>query len=138
MVSPIPIGFISYGVLYTGAEIGDWRVLSIIIGGGLTLILAVIAFFSYLDNPINATFLTMEEKVWVIRKVQNTSHQSIEQKQFKKVHSIEAFKDPISWLIVGFFFLQQLANNLPYQQTILYEEMGGLSLQQFLFHWLII
>ena len=26
MVSPIPIGFISYGVLYTGAEIGDWRV----------------------------------------------------------------------------------------------------------------
>ena len=46
---------------------------------------------------------------------------------FKKHHAIEAFKDPISWLIVGFFLLQQLANNLPYQQTILYEEMGGLS-----------
>ena len=126
MASPIPIGFISYGVLYAGADIGDWRVLNIIIGG-LTLILSVFVFFSYPDNPINASFLTTEEKVWVIRKVQNTSHQSIEQKMFKKHHAIEAFKDPISWLIVGFFLLQQLANNLPYQQTILYEEMGGLS-----------
>ncbi|CAK7902158.1 high affinity cysteine transporter [[Candida] anglica] len=126
MASPIPIGFISYGVIYAKASIGDYRVLNIIIGG-LTLILSAIVYFLYPDNPLEAKFLSTEEKVWVIRKVQGTSHATIEQKHFKKEHAVEAFKDYISWLICGFFLLQQLANNLPYQQTLLYEEMGGLS-----------
>jgi MFS family permease len=126
MASPIPIGFLSYGVIYAHASIGDWRVLNIIIGG-LTLILSVIVYFFFPDNPLNASFLSVQEKVWVIRKVQGTSHSSIEQKHFKKHHAIEALKDPISWLLCGFFLLQQLANNLTYQQNILYEEMGGLS-----------
>lgn len=126
MASPIPIGFINYGVLHAGSSIGDWRVLNIIIGG-LTFLLSVLIFFIYPNNPLDASFLSTEEKVWVVRKIQGSSHQSIEQKHFKRSHAIEAFKDPISWLICGFFLLQQLANNLPYQQTILYEEMGGLS-----------
>lgn len=126
MASPIPIGFIAYGCIYANSSIKSYRILNIIIGG-LTLLLSVFIWFYYPDNPATAKFLSTEEKVWVIRRVQRTQLNSIEQKVFKKHHAVEALKDPVSWLITGFFLLQQLANNLPYQQTILYEEMGGIS-----------
>lgn len=126
MASPIPVGFIAYGCLYADTHIKSYRVLNIIIGG-LTLFLAVFVWFVYPDNPATAKFLTTEEKVWVIRRVQRTQLNTIEQKLFKRHHAIEALRDPISWLFVGFFLLQQLANNLPYQQTILYKQMGGIS-----------
>lgn len=124
--SPIPVGFIAYGCIYANTSIKGYRILNIIVGG-LTLILAVIVWFFYPDNPATAKFLSTEEKVWVIRRVQRTQLNSIEQKSFKKHHALEALKDPISWLIAGFFLLQQLANNLAYQQTLLYEDMGGVS-----------
>lgn len=126
LASPIPIGFIAYGVIYAGASIGDFRVLNIIIGG-LTLILAVIVFFAYPDTPVDASFLSITEKVWVIRRVQNSTNAAIKQNVFKKHQAIECLKDPITWLFCMVFFLQQLANNLPYQQTLLYEDMGGVS-----------
>lgn len=126
MASPIPIGFIAYGVIYANVSFEGYRLLNIIIGA-ITLVLAVVVWFIYPDNPSTAKFLTLEEKVWVIRRVQRTQLNTIEQKTFKKHHAIEALRDPISWLITGYFLLQQLANNLPYQQTILYEEMGGVS-----------
>lgn len=126
MASPIPAGFISYGCLYTNSKIKGYRILNIVIGG-LTLIFAVVVYFLYPDNPATAKFLTTEEKVWVIRRVQKTQLNSIQQKKFKKHHAVEALKDPISWLIAGFFMLQQLANNLTYQQLLLYKEMGGVS-----------
>lgn len=126
MASPIPVGFISYGCIYAHASIKGYRVLNIIVGG-LTLLLAGVVWFQYPDNPASAKFLTTEEKVWVIRRVQRTQLNSIEQKQFKRHHAIEALRDPISWLITAFFLLQQLANNLAYQQTLLYEDLGGVS-----------
>lgn len=124
--SPIPTGFIAYGVIYANAAIKGYRVLNIIIGG-LTFILSILILFLYPNNPTDAKFLSDKEKVWVIRRVQRSQNITIEQNVFKKHHAIEAFKDIISWLIFFFFLLQQLANNLPYQQTLLFEEMGGVS-----------
>lgn len=126
MFSPIPIGFIAYGTFFAHTTFGDYRVLNIIIGG-LSLIVTVLLWFLYPDNPTNARFLTNDERVWVVRRVHRTQHNTIQQSKFKYPHAIEAIKDPISWLISGFFLLQQLANNLTYQQTILYNNMGGIS-----------
>lgn len=126
LASPIPIGFIAYGVIYAGASIGDYRVLNIIIGG-LTLILSIIIFLFYPNTPIDASFLNSTEKVWVVRRVQNSTNATIKQNILKKNQAVECLKDPITWLFCLIFFLQQLANNLPYQQTLLYEQMGGIS-----------
>lgn len=128
MASPIPIGFIAYGTIYleNRVSIPPYKVLHVIIGG-LTLITAGIIWWGYPDNPVKCRFLTDSEKVWIIRRVQSTQLNTIEQKKFKKAHFFEALSDPISWLLTGFFLFQQLANNLPYQQTILFEEMGGMS-----------
>lgn len=122
----IPTGFIAYGVLYSDSPIHAWRIFMIIIGG-LTFILTLIVFWIYPNNPAEAKFLSIEERIWVIRRVQNTTGASIEQKVFKKYQFIETLKDPVTWLFGAFFLLQQLANNLTYQQNLLFTQMGGIS-----------
>ncbi|CCH44311.1 putative transporter [Wickerhamomyces ciferrii] len=122
----IPTGFIAYGVLFAKSSIHAWRIFMIIIGG-LTFLLTVLVFLIYPNNPSTAKFLSIEERIWVIRRVQSTTGASIEQKTFKKYQFIEALKDPITWLFASFIFLQQLANNLPYQQNLLFKGMGGIS-----------
>lgn len=131
MASPIPIGFISYGLLYAHssavATMGTYRVLHILIGG-VTLILAVVVWFAYPANPVQARFFTTEEKVWTVRRVQETQHSTIEQKHtFKRHHALEALRDPITWFFCMALLLQQLANNLPYQQNLLFTQMGGIT-----------
>lgn len=122
----IPVGFIAYGILYAKSSVPIWKLFYIIIGG-LTLIWAVVVFFVYPNNPTDAVFLSKEERIWVIRRVQSSTGASIEQKVIKKYQIREALTDPISWLFVAFFLLQQLANNLTYQQNLLFTGIGGIS-----------
>lgn len=122
----IPAGFIAYGVIYAENTISGWKIFMIIIGG-LTFIMGIFIFFFYPDNPTNVKGFSIEEKIWIIRRVQQSTGSSIEQKYFKKYQAVEALKDPITWLFFGYIFFSQLANNLPYQQNLLFEEMGGIS-----------
>lgn len=123
----IPVGFIAYGLLnISNPLIHIWKLFMITIGG-LTFLVLVVVFFFYPNNPTDAWFLTTEEKVWVIRRVQRNTATSIEQKVIKRYQVIEALKDPVSWLFGGFFLLQQLANNLTYQQNLLFTSIGNIS-----------
>ncbi|TID30050.1 hypothetical protein CANINC_001336 [Pichia inconspicua] len=122
----IPVGFIAYGILHAKSSVPTWKLFFIIIGG-LTFVWAVVVFFFYPNNPTDAVFLSKEEKVWTIRRVQKTTHASIEQKVIKFHQAKEALLDPISWLFFFFFLLQQLANNLPYQQNLLFEGIGRIT-----------
>lgn len=127
MGSPIPTGFIAYGVLHIlSPSIALWRIFTIIIGG-LTFILTIIVILWFPNNPADVKFFTKEERVWIIRRVQASTGSSIEQKVFKKDQFKEAMKDYLTWLFGLFFLLQQLANNLPYQQNLLFEGMGGVD-----------
>lgn len=122
----IPVGFIAYGILYAKSTVAVWKLFFIIIGG-CTFIWTIVLFFLYPNNPTDAVFLSQKEKVWVIRRVQKTTGAAIEQKVIKKHQIYEALRDPISWLFFLFFLLQQLANNLPYQQNLLFEGIGGIN-----------
>ncbi|GMG20131.1 unnamed protein product [Ambrosiozyma monospora] len=123
----IPVGFIAFGVLHIdNPPIALWKIFFIIIGC-CTFVNSLLIFFIYPNNPTDAKFLSIKERMWVIRRVQRTTGASIEQKTFKKYQLVEALKDPISWLFALFFLLQQLANNLTYQQNLLFENMGNLS-----------
>lgn len=122
----IPVGFIAYGILYANSHIPTWKLFMIIIGG-FTFLLTILVAFIYPNNPTDAKFFSTEEKVWIIRRVQETTGSSIEQKVIKKYQVREALRDPISWLFCCFFLLQQLANNLPYQQTLLFEGIGRIT-----------
>lgn len=122
----IPVGFIAYGILHAKSSVPVWKLFMILIGG-CTFLLTILVAFLYPNNPTDARFLSTKEKVWVIRRVQESSKSSIEQKVIKKYQVIEALKDPITWLFGMFFLFQQLANNLTYQQNLLFQGMGNIS-----------
>lgn len=122
----IPVGFIAYGILYAKSSVPTWKLFMIIIGG-CTFLWTIVIFLIYPNNPTDAKFLSTKEKVWVIRRVQATTGASIEQKVIKKYQIREALLDPISWLFFFFFLTQQLANNLPYQQNLLFEGIGRVN-----------
>lgn len=122
----IPTGFIAYGVMFIKSSTPLWKIFLIIIGN-LTFLLGILVFFFYPNNPATARFLSIEERVWTIRRVQKTTGSSIEQKFFKKYQFIEAIKDPITWLFGLYMMLINLANNLPFQQNLLFTEIGGIS-----------
>ncbi|KAI1471506.1 putative allantoate permease of the major facilitator superfamily [Daldinia caldariorum] len=126
--APIVTGFISYGLLWSRSSVLPWK-LFMITTGGLTLLLAVWAWFCYPNNPAEARFLTLEEKVQVIQRVHGSSQSSIEQKQFKKSQLVETLKDPVSWLFTLQAFTLMYSNNLTYgQQNLLTTSLGVSSL----------
>lgn len=122
----IPTGFIAYGVMFIDSSVRQWKIFMMIIGG-LTFCLSILVFFFYPNNPATAKFLTIEERIWTIRRVQRTTGSSIEQKYFKKYQFNEAIRDPISWMFLTYMLLINLANNLPFQQNLLFTEIGGIS-----------
>lgn len=122
----IPTGFIAYGVMFIKSPVALWKIFLIIIGS-LTFLLGVLVFFFYPNNPATAKFLSIEERIWTIRRVQATTGSAIEQKYFKKYQCVEAMKDPITWLFGLYMMLINLANNLPFQQNLLFTEIGGVS-----------
>ncbi|KAL4779957.1 major facilitator superfamily domain-containing protein [Aspergillus varians] len=124
--APIPAGFISYGLLYSKGAILPWKLFMIVIGG-LSIFLSIWVWFSYPNNPAEARFLTLEEKVHVIRRVQESSQSSIEQKQFKRSQFIETLRDPVSWLFALQAFTLMYCNNLNYGQLNLLTVSLGVS-----------
>lgn len=121
--SPIPAGFIAYGLLWSKSAIPAWK-LFMIITGSLTLFLSIYSFFRYPDNPAQAKFLTLEEKVQTIRRVHEATKSSIEQKTFKPHQLREALRDPVTWLFVLAAFCLMIANNLTFQSSLLYLKIG--------------
>uniref|UniRef100_L2G1V2 Cysteine transporter n=1 Tax=Colletotrichum fructicola (strain Nara gc5) TaxID=1213859 RepID=L2G1V2_COLFN len=74
-----------------------------------------------------ARFLTLEEKVQVIRRVHKAQQSSIEQKHFKKEQFIETMKDPVSWLFALQSFTLMYSNNLNYGQKNLITTSIGIK-----------
>lgn len=116
-------GFIAYGCLYVKNSIPPWKVF-MIINGGLTVIVNVASYIWYPSSPIDAHFLTNKEKYFLIKRIQQESKAAITQNTIKKEQVIECLKDPISWLFTLFVFALMLANNLTYQQNLLYVSLG--------------
>ncbi|CCH44612.1 putative membrane protein [Wickerhamomyces ciferrii] len=122
----IPTGFIAYGVMFIKSSVALWKIFTIIIAS-MTFCLAILVFFFYPNNPATAKFLTLEERIWTIRRVQKTTGSAIEQKFFKKYQFIECLKDPITWLFFTAMLFYNLANNLTFQQNLLFTGIGGVS-----------
>lgn len=126
--APICAAFISYGLLWSDSYILPWK-LFMIVTGGLSVLLSILVWFRYPNNPSEAKFFTLEEKVHTIRRVQESSQSSIEQKQFKKTQFVETLRDPVSWLFCLQAFTLMMSNNLTYgQQNLITKALGVTSL----------
>ena len=79
----IILGFLAFGCLHIkSTSVEPWQWL-IIITGILTLITAVLFWFFFPDSPTNAWFLTPEERVKVVARVQE-NQAGLENKSFKR------------------------------------------------------
>ncbi|OAQ67259.1 major facilitator superfamily domain-containing protein [Pochonia chlamydosporia 170] len=126
--APVCAAFISYGLLWSKSSILPWK-LFMIVTGGLSVLLSGVVWFWYPNNPSQAKFLTLEEKVHVIQRVHESSQSSIEQKQFKKSQFQETLRDPVSWLFCLQSFTLMMSNNLTYgQQNLITKAIGVDSL----------
>lgn len=126
LAAPAVTGFISYGLLWTSSAVLPWKLLHIVTGG-ITLLLAIWVWIDYPNNPADARWLTLEEKVQVIRRVHKSHQSSIEQKHFKKEQFIEAIRDPVSWLFALQSFTLMYSNNLNYGQKNLITTSIGIT-----------
>lgn len=123
-IAPICTAFLSYGLLHAHSAVLPWKLL-MIVTGGLSVVLGVVLWFFYPDNPARARFLSLRERIHAIQRVQRSSRSSIEQKHFKRYQFVEALKDPVSWLFLLQAFTLMLCNNLTYgQQNLLTTAIG--------------
>ena len=126
--APVCAAFISYGLLWSKSSVLPWK-LFMVVTGSISVLLSILVWFRYPNNPADAKFLTLEEKVHAIRRVHESSQSSIEQKQFKKTQFIETMRDPVSWLFCLQSFTLMLSNNLTYgQQNLITKALGVTSL----------
>lgn len=124
--APVFTGFMSYGLLWSKGPVLPWKLLHVVTGG-LTLALAVWVWIDYPSNPAEARFLTLEERVHVIRRVHKAQQSSIEQKRFKREQFVETLRDPVSWLFCLQSFTLMYANNLNYGQKNLITTSIGIN-----------
>ncbi|KAB8202035.1 major facilitator superfamily domain-containing protein [Aspergillus parasiticus] len=121
--SPIPTGLLGYALLFSKSPIRPWKFF-MITTGGLSFLVSLCSWLLYPSNPMTARFLSTEEKVHVIRRVHDSTRSSIEQKVFKRYQVREALLDPVSWLFALSSFTLMLSNNLTFQHSLLYLQIG--------------
>lgn len=84
---------IAVGIRKNGYDaLKGWQVI-FLMTGGLTVLCGIIFFFAVPDSPVNAWFLTKEEKVMAIERIRG-NQQGVGNKKFKKHQLTEALKDP--------------------------------------------
>ncbi|KAF8259251.1 MFS general substrate transporter [Lactarius quietus] len=138
-VAQIISGFISFGVLHTHSSgFEPWQWLMIIMGA-LTLVTSALFFFLFPDSPTNAWFLTIDERVKAVQRIQE-NQTGVENKHFKRdqyasfaQHNvsllvlnrmIEALTDKKTWLFAIFIALASVQNSISNQFQIITSSFG--------------
>ncbi|KAF2789375.1 MFS general substrate transporter [Melanomma pulvis-pyrius CBS 109.77] len=100
-------GFLSWAVGHIDAQLAIWQYLFLIVGS-VTFTWSLFVLWYMPATPMDAKFLTEEEKYHMIRRVAENKT-GISNKEWKWYQVKEAFIDPKTWII--FFF--NIAINIP-------------------------
>lgn len=93
-------GFLSWAVGHIDAKLAIWQYLFLIVGS-VTFTWSLFVLWYMPATPMDAKFLTKEEKYHMIRRVAENKT-GISNKEWKWYQVKEAFIDPKTWII--FFF----------------------------------
>jgi membrane protein YqaA with SNARE-associated domain len=124
-VSSVINGFLSWAVghIPDTAPLAIWQYLYLIVGmwntslewrthtecaGTISIAWAIVAFIFLPDSPMNARFLTDQEKYYAVQRVAENKT-GIVNKQWKPDQALEAVMDPKTWTL----FLFNIAINIP-------------------------
>ncbi|KAE8146981.1 MFS general substrate transporter [Aspergillus avenaceus] len=108
-VSSVINGFLSWAVghIPQPSPLAIWQYLYLIVGT-VSITWSIIAFAFLPDSPMNACFLTDQEKFYAIQRVAE-NRTGIVNKQWKWEQAWEAILDPKTWIL----FLFNIAINIP-------------------------
>ncbi|EPQ52227.1 MFS general substrate transporter [Gloeophyllum trabeum ATCC 11539] len=122
-------GFLSFGVAHISAQgkPAQWQWL-MIITTILTLIVFVLFVLFFPDNPTTAKFLTSEERVKAVKRVEGNKN-GIETKVWKRSQFMEALTDTKTWLFFLFAAVADLQNGIGVQYSRVIKSFGFTNLQ---------
>lgn len=105
-VAQVVSGFVAFGVAHSSSDRkpAQWQILMTTYAG-LSLVVGVVFWLFFPDSPVKARFLTNDEKIKAVRRIQ-MNQSGIETKVWKSAQAIEAAKDIKTWL---FFFLAAIS-----------------------------
>ncbi|KAH0565381.1 hypothetical protein GP486_001230 [Trichoglossum hirsutum] len=113
-------GIVSYGFQHVHhKEIAGWRIMFVVLGL-VTVVVGVITGVLLPDTPMNAWWLTNEEKVWVVRRVRG-NRTGISKKGVRWQHVVELVLDPQIWLLTLMTILISISSGVitTYSSTII-------------------
>ncbi|KAL1954074.1 hypothetical protein VTO42DRAFT_1762 [Malbranchea cinnamomea] len=120
-------GIVSFGFQHaTGGGLAGWRIMFIVLGV-VTMIIGVATGLFVPDTPMQAKFLTEEEKVSLLNHV-SVNRTGIRNTKFKPAQVIEALLDPQVWLLTLMVMLQSVSSGVvtTYSATLI-RNMGFTS-----------
>ncbi|KAI0357268.1 MFS general substrate transporter [Trametes cingulata] len=122
-------GFVAYGIGHLDhPHIALWKYIFLILGA-ISVIFAVILWFFFPDSPVDARFLTAEEKVIAVKRVAEAKL-GVKNKQFKWYQIRHALVDPKTWLLFVASIAAQIPNGIVSNfSTIVIKGMGFTTLQ---------
>ncbi|OHE98235.1 allantoin permease [Colletotrichum orchidophilum] len=99
---------ISFGFQhYHSSGFTSWQIMFLICGL-ITIAIGITVILVLPDNPMSASFLSREEKIWAVERLRS-NQTGVENKSFKREQAIECFTDPQTYLIA----LITIASNVP-------------------------
>ncbi|KAI0707431.1 MFS general substrate transporter [Cerioporus squamosus] len=101
-------GFVAYGIGHIeDPGIDLWKYIFLILGA-ISILFSVILWFFFPDSPVEARFLTPEEKVLAVKRVAEAKL-GVKNKIFKWYQIQHALVDPKTWLL----FIASIAAQIP-------------------------
>ncbi|KAJ3544171.1 hypothetical protein NM208_g3199 [Fusarium decemcellulare] len=97
-------GLISYGLGHIDS-ISPWKFF-----GGVTIAFSVVIFLLLPDTPLNARFLSTEERALAIARVEGNMT-GIKNNTWKRYQVVEALCDPNGWFLVLAYLASTIPNN---------------------------
>ncbi|KAH8773718.1 MFS general substrate transporter [Diaporthe sp. PMI_573] len=128
-IATIISGFLAYGVAHSSPtrKPAQWQLL-LIVCASLSLIIGAVFWFLFPDSPMEARFLTTDEKVKAVQRIQS-NQSGIETKVWKREQLVEAIKDPKTWLFFLLASIANLQNGIGTQYSLIIQSFGFTTLQ---------
>ncbi|KAF7337396.1 MFS general substrate transporter [Mycena sanguinolenta] len=122
-------GFLAFGAAHVAptSKPNQWQALYLITCL-LTLVVCVLFALAMPDNPTTARFLSEEEKILVVRRVQDNQN-GIETKKWKKNQFVECLKDYKTWMWFFWCAIANLQNGLGTESARVIKLFGFTTLQ---------
>lgn len=122
-------GFLAFGAAHVAptSKPNQWQALYLI-SCLLTLVVCVWFALAMPDNPTTARFLSEEEKILAVRRVQGNQN-GIETKKWKKDQFVECLKDYKTWMWFFWGAIADLQNGLATESARVIKLFGFTTLQ---------